>query len=63
MVEVEVTLFAVTVKAILAAPQGFEEGDARWLARSQCEFSEPPRRETDCTIGIKRWLARREGFV
>lgn len=63
MVECEVFIFAVTMKAVLAAPQGCDEEDAKWLARSQCQFSKTPQRDTGDTIGIKRWLARREGFI
>lgn len=62
-VVIQVDIYAVTPKAVLVSKEGRGEDSASWLAKSQCRFSTSPRRDTSDEIGVKRWLAKREGLL
>lgn len=62
-VTVNVTVHAATSKAALLSDEGYDESSAVWIARSQIQTNGELKRDTDVTIGMKRWLARKEGFV
>ena len=62
-VNIQVDIWAVTPKAVLVSKEGRGEDSASWIPRSQCQFSGTPKRDTSDLIGVKRWVAKREGML
>lgn len=62
-VDCKVKVWAMTGKAMLLSSIDDREDQATWVAKSQCAGYHDLDRGDEGTIGIKRWLAEREGLV
>lgn len=60
-VDVEVNVHAVTAKAALLSNIDEDESCAVWIAKSQLNGAKLERDAT-ATVGMRRWLARKEQF-
>lgn len=62
-VDVKVMVYAITGKAILASNIDDGEPSAVWLPKSCLRYSSNDlNRDESAEIGVKRWLAEREGL-
>ncbi len=62
-VPLDVTIYAVTEKALKISLEGYEEDDSVWVPRSQCRYDGEPKKNTDVTIEVADWIAEREGLI